>query len=60
MKLKNIVSWGSFLIFIPVIGIWSYSCGSDDSDKIITPENPEEENTPDPSFNASDWILYRQ
>ena len=60
MKLKNIVSWGSFLIFIAVIGIWLYSCESDDSDKIITPEDPEEENTPDPNFNASDWILYRQ
>jgi hypothetical protein len=34
-------------------------CSSNNEDKIITPENPEEENNPDPKFNASDWILYK-
>ena len=29
--------------------------GLDRNDKIVSPE----EDTPDPSFNASDWILYK-
>ena len=59
MKLKNIVRWRSFLILIAVIGIWLYSGDSDDSDKIIAPEDPEEWDTPDPSFNASNWSIYK-
>ena len=46
------------LMVIVVLFAWIFSCESNNEDKIITPENPDEKNTPDPSFNASAWILY--
>ncbi len=47
------------LMIIVILFVWIISCDSNDSGTIITPEDPEEENTPDPSFNASDWILFK-
>ena len=50
---SSMVIWG--LLFF----VYYTSCVVKDEDKIVTPEDPKEENTPDPNFNASDWILYR-
>ena len=46
------------LVVVIIITLLIGMCNSNNVDKIITPEDPEEEDTPDPSFNASDWILY--
>ena len=51
-KRSSMVIWG--LLFF----VYYTSCVVKDEDIIVTPEDSEEENTPDPKFNASDWILY--
>ena len=55
---KNILLNGWVLVVVISITLLIGMCNSNVGDKIITPENPEEEDTPDPKFNASDWILY--
>ena len=51
-KKSSIIIWG-------IIGlVYFISCESEGGDKIVTPEETEEQEEV-PSFNASDWIIYR-
>ena len=59
--MKRIDGWKlgiKMLISVWVIALFIKGCVVKDEDIIVTPEDSEEENTPDPKFNASDWILY--
>jgi len=52
LKKSSIIIWG-------IIGlVYFISCESEGGDKIVTPEETEEQEDV-PSFNASDWIIYR-
>ena len=51
-KKSSMFIWG-------IVGlVYFISCETEGGDKIVTPEETEEQGEV-PSFNASDWIIYR-
>jgi len=59
VELKELLPKKSSIIIWGIIGlVYFISCEPEGGDKIVTPEETEEQEDV-PSFNASDWIIYR-
>ena len=59
VELKELLPKKSSIIIWGIIGlVYFISCEIEGGDKIVTPEETEEQGEV-PSFNASDWIIYR-